>query len=538
MGWSEVRAAALNGWWRASWQSAILICCLLVVRRLLGDRLSPRWRAGLWMLIALRLVLPALPPSPWSLFNLAPRVVTMQVAPVPMTPIATRDHPAIPRQSSGLLVWPIWLAGAIVMTAGAIGSNLVFLRRVRRTAGQASDEMIECWQSCARRVGVRRVPPVVCTDAVSTPALFGLWRGRLLMPADFSRQVTQEEARLILLHEMTHVRRRDLPVGWVMTGLRIVHWFNPLVWIACACWRADIEEACDQAVVQSVDAAARTDYGLVLLKLATGAMTGAPSPALGIVDSKRELRHRIGALVRDRRAWPLCAAVLFLLLALFGLTDARASAAGPATQPGRAVSIKATFYSIDSARLTDAGLDAGRNITLATPDQVAKFTRAAAADGFVSSPTILALDGQTADIRFISNYPYLADYKPTTKPDGHVDLTPQIGNVVTGLEWSVRPTLGGGADIALDMHVKLTKVVGIDVVSSPRDNTLKVQSPRVDTRTIETKVAVPDGHTCVIIGEDTDKKVNVMILTPTIVAAASVTPKGVTPAASRGSSGR
>jgi hypothetical protein len=252
---------------------------------------------------------------------------------------------------------------------------------------------------------------------------------------------------------------------------------------------------------------------------------------MGILDSRRELRHRIGALVRDRRAWPACAAVLFLLLTLFGLTDARAAAGSATTQPGKAISIKATFYSIDPARLADMGIDSGRKMTLATPDQAAKFAHAA--DSIVSSPTVITRDGQNAEITLTSNYPYLADFQPTTKPDGHVEFTPQLANVVTGLEWHVRPTLGGGENITLDMHLKLTKVVGIDTVPAPKDNVLKVQSPRVDTRTVETTVAVPDGHTCVIVTDDTDNKANVMIVTPTIVNQTTVTP-----AASPGSSGR
>jgi beta-lactamase regulating signal transducer with metallopeptidase domain len=61
----------------------------------------------------------------------------------------------------------------------------------------------------------------------------------------FLRSFSTEELRFVFLHELAHVRRRDILMSWLMALLQVVHWFNPLVWFAFSRWRADRELACD-----------------------------------------------------------------------------------------------------------------------------------------------------------------------------------------------------------------------------------------------------------------------------------------------------
>src|SRR2546423_1617762 len=89
-------------------------------------------------------------------------------------------------------------------------------------------------------------PQLVETDLVSTPALAGMFRPVLLLPATLATSLTPGELELVLRHELAHAQRRDVLIGLIVTLIAVVHWFNPLVWLAAARFRAERELACDE----------------------------------------------------------------------------------------------------------------------------------------------------------------------------------------------------------------------------------------------------------------------------------------------------
>src|SRR5678816_3320513 len=87
------------------------------------------------------------------------------------------------------------------------------------------------------------------TSAVGGPAIVGLWNPRLILPCGLIERLNTEELRFVLLHEFAHLRRRDLLVMWLLTAARIIHWFNPLTWLALRAARIDTELACDDTLL-------------------------------------------------------------------------------------------------------------------------------------------------------------------------------------------------------------------------------------------------------------------------------------------------
>jgi beta-lactamase regulating signal transducer with metallopeptidase domain len=337
---------ALGALWRASWQGGVVALGILLIRAILGRRLAPQWRSRLWLLVAIRFALPMLPSSGVSVFNL------FRISPA-QTPNQIRQFSLVFGAGQGLaaspaklistiptpaLNWPalagiVWLAGALLLSARLLVVNIRFARRIRKSSSEPSDSLARILKS----LQVKRLPRLMVTPAVSSPALYGLFRPALLIPSRFSERVSEREIRWVFLHELAHLRRRDLLAGWILSVLRIVHWFNPLVWISGSCWRADMEAACDQAVLAGTDARARVDYGLLLLKLTERFSPAACGLTVSMIDAKFELQGRIRALARiDKRSRSssAMAAILVGVVAMTSLTDAAQSKpSNPATQP-------------------------------------------------------------------------------------------------------------------------------------------------------------------------------------------------------------
>ncbi|HRI15086.1 MAG TPA: M56 family metallopeptidase, partial [Verrucomicrobiota bacterium] len=213
----------------------------------------------------------------------------------------------------------------------------------------------EAWwllQSCKQASHLETPVSVWESAAVKSPCLLGLVRPKLLLPKGLFRELKLAELRLVFLHELAHLRRRDLAFNWIMAAVELIHWFNPMVWFVTRRLRADREEDCD-ALALATEPTAQSEYGEVILKLIERGVTPAESalaPAMGPGGVRmlgnngesdlRPLLHRMRAIKRFRpeaRTW-LVGFCTWLAVALIGFTDAEPS---PIVEVARAGSANA-----------------------------------------------------------------------------------------------------------------------------------------------------------------------------------------------------
>ncbi len=313
--------AFLTTLFRLSLLGSLLAGLLCLAKPLLRGRVSRKVSYYLWLLVLLRLCLPLgltlqLPAQAAPAPVVPDRAQT--AAPVPAVP---GDHPAAPTQTAAIpaptvptptpaaippvavterLLVGIWATGFAMVGGWYLHGYRRLARRIRNTALPAGPEALAVLEALDPQGRVRLVE----SAAVSAPLLLGLCRPTVVLP----KGVT-DPARLgdILAHELVHVRRHDLLLKWFAAFAASVHWFNPLLpflrrEIGRAC-----ELACDEAVVQALDAPARKHYGETLLALAVQP----PGLALPMAGEKRNLQERLVSIVKTYRRTP--AAVLLTL---------------------------------------------------------------------------------------------------------------------------------------------------------------------------------------------------------------------------------
>ena len=152
---------------------------------------------------------------------------------------------------------------------------------------------------------------VFTNDGIASPLVCGILNQRIYLPTgmDFGNTVM---LRHILTHETMHIRRRDNWVKTVMLAAVCVNWYNPLVWVMAKYLSADLEAACDAAVLGTMDAEERQGYAYSLLAMA---ITGNRTALLYSAFSKTEVERRIKSILRYKKAtvFTLAAAVCLLL---------------------------------------------------------------------------------------------------------------------------------------------------------------------------------------------------------------------------------
>ena len=324
-------------------RASVLVVVIASVQLLLRRWLPPQWRYALWLPMLLVLALPVLPTVPFGILpKKTPAIVTTpQVAaptqsevatPLPQAPAAPTSLP----KSVQLNPWALlWLSGSAAVLAMGILSYRRSMRRITKHAVAADGSLLRSIEHAAREVGLGKVPRVIVSPEVESPAVTGLIRPSLLLPAGFPESFNEAEARLILLHELTHLKRLDLPVNGLCCIFQSLHWFNPLLWFAFARMRADRESACDAQVLSLDETDSRSAYGHALLKLqSSGFSSGLQLGFVGIFERSAGLKSRIREISAHRAAHPAWRAGgtgMISLLVVFGATKAQDQ---QAAQPG------------------------------------------------------------------------------------------------------------------------------------------------------------------------------------------------------------
>lgn len=305
----------------ASWRMACLILLFLALRPLLRGHVSARVLFWAWIAVAVRLLIPFAIPVTWSPFNFArlayhvPSAIGTQMAAAePGQSVATRSQltPSAPvpyregRPARDAALSPVqwaacaWGLGVTVLLIVRVRAYRRFVRRLQQSYAKADGALAALAADAAAELGVRGFQ-VIVTDSVGAPALCGIFRPKLLFPPGLLEKLSRREVQLIVAHELGHYQRRDLVAQGLLRAAQILHWFNPLIWVAARVARHDCELACDEHVVRRLGSIEPQVYGATILKIAGMASQTSRTPlGLGIVESKQQIKRRIQMIIANK----------------------------------------------------------------------------------------------------------------------------------------------------------------------------------------------------------------------------------------------
>lgn len=327
---------------KTSLLGSLAILAMLVLKPLWRERYRAKTRCWLWLALAAFLLLPidfsvknapvqAAPPKDYTLFvgtdktaiqstdNLfgdmaeksgqSPAQVRDTIIQRPVTNPEQKTTRYIPVTT---ILFYGYLAGAAAFLLYQGISYAHFRRTVRRWKRDVSRaDYAAMLSDTARDLGVSAPEMIVC-EAISTPAVTGLLRPRLLLPHE---HYDVQELRYILRHELCHLKRRDMLFKLVLLAANAMHWFNPVVYLMLRQADEDIELACDSAATDGLDRAERAAYSRTLLAAVQSSVRALPATTCfgGTVERlKRRITNVLGA--QKKRGLGIVALVLALTL--------------------------------------------------------------------------------------------------------------------------------------------------------------------------------------------------------------------------------
>ena len=163
---------------------------------------------------------------------------------------------------------------------------------------------------------IHSVIDVIVTDKVRSPALFGYFHPRLLLPQGIFESLSDEDLSYVFMHELGHLKRHDIGVCWLVAILQAAYWFNPLVWVAFYQMRIDQESACDESVLSRIKHHQSADYAKAIVGFLEKFYQNCKLPSLaGVMENKTQMKRRITNIVHYKkysRKLTVAAVVLFI----------------------------------------------------------------------------------------------------------------------------------------------------------------------------------------------------------------------------------
>lgn len=327
---------------KTSLLGSLAILAMLVLKPLWRERYRAKTRCWLWLALAVFLLLPvdfsvknapvqAAPPKDYTLFVGTDKTAIQSTDNLfgdmaersGQSPSAVRDtiiqRPVTNPEQKTTRYIPVttilfygYLAGAAAFLLYQGVSYAHFRRTVRRWKRDVTRaDYASLLSDTARDLGVNAPEMIVC-EAISTPAVTGLLRPRLLLPHE---RYDVQELRYILRHELCHLKRRDMLLKLVLLAANAMHWFNPVVYLMLRQADEDIELACDSAATDGLELPERAAYSRTLLAAVQSSVRALPATTCfgGTVERlKRRITNVLGA--QKKRGLGIVALVLALTL--------------------------------------------------------------------------------------------------------------------------------------------------------------------------------------------------------------------------------
>ena len=345
-------------------RSTLVVVAVLLLRVAVKKSLAARWRFLLCLFAAVWLLVPTTPTTGWTVWKEPPvRPETRVSFSVPVEDQWLPPHPItvdeiLHEEESSLFSPPIisdalfpketieidltfwfigtWLLGVILLLSTWIWRELQLRIAMQRAAPLTNNRLITLLAEAKLEIAVNKTVRLYRLDNCAGPGLIGLWRPAIIVNRSFGRDLTDEQVRHVLLHELAHLKRHDL---WSRALVRIAtiwQWPNPIAWWL---WRAsscEMELATDALVLRSTKEKDNVAYGETILQIAKSLSLlpfhkrHQPFPGMADNAGRSHLAARIRAIAdpmnKKTSRWKLFSVGLYILfLGVFvGLTPASA----------------------------------------------------------------------------------------------------------------------------------------------------------------------------------------------------------------------
>ncbi|WMJ23086.1 M56 family metallopeptidase [Paludicola sp. MB14-C6] len=239
---------------------SLLIVLLLLFRNIITNRYYAKTTKLLWTIIAIRFLLPIGIPFIQPIYKIKSSTAQQPSVQGSITQITQLKQTV----SLGTILFIIWCIGFVLFIGFYVVNYNMTFRRMNRWSIYVTDkDTLNCFEEIKQDLKIRKKIGLKQSNYISSPVLIGLFKVTVYIP---NTEISPSQLPLILKHELLHYKKKDIWCKLLMVLVTAFHWYNPLVYIMANKFNADIETACDEAVLSRTNYRNKKDYANAILR--------------------------------------------------------------------------------------------------------------------------------------------------------------------------------------------------------------------------------------------------------------------------------
>ncbi|WP_088810780.1 MULTISPECIES: M56 family metallopeptidase [unclassified Listeria] len=306
---------------------SLIILAFIAFNYFFAKKYAAKWRYVIWIIILIGLLIPFRPTFDFSLTNNNPpleRIETAQEASV-LESETSADNTVVVQSDAernsvldiSMILFVIWLTGALLFLAYTLWSHIKFSRLVKRWSSPVRDAAIlTVLEQEKERLNLlhKKVAVYTCKMEIS-PMFIHLLRPTILIP---NKTISEDELAFIFRHELVHFKRKDLWVRYAMLMINAIYWFNPVIYFMAKALQNDCEESCDEKVVRGLDRSGRIEYGETIIGVIGRGKTLNTKLSTNFYGGKKTMKKRLTTIM-DTSKKKVGVALLVSVLTISGI---------------------------------------------------------------------------------------------------------------------------------------------------------------------------------------------------------------------------
>ncbi len=322
-----------------SFMGSLIVVSILLSKIIIKDRIGIRFQYAIWFILILRLLLPFTPSTNVSIYNYVPFTTPVFVTSdesmmksIPASSLSkeenrniifneNEEHTTITYLAMIKKVLPfLWIFGACVIGLVVFINNWLFLKRIKKCPQINDQHVLSILNDCKSLMNISKDIYLVETNLDRTPCVLNFMKPIIIIPVKSLEECNLNHLKYIFLHELAHVKRKDIFINYIVSFLCIIYWFNPLIWYGFLKMREDREICCDSLALSVLSEDEVTNYGFTIINLAELSLRAPYLPVVaGIINKKSRIKRRIIMIKLFRKNSYRITSITLALLLIAGM---------------------------------------------------------------------------------------------------------------------------------------------------------------------------------------------------------------------------
>lgn len=331
---------------------------ILIIRKLFYKKISPKWVSRLWILVFIALICPIQISSVFSIYNYIPEntfvLFNYSMEEIPSISFREEYETAIQETQDisnkdisksetqqiqknneityiksliiDIILPYLWLIVGEILIITYITRYVAFAIKLSKYENSRNEKLLFILERCKTRLNINKKIKIIEQDKIKTPSLFGIFNICIIVPNNINR-LTDLEIKCVLMHELSHYKRRDNVLKSCLTLVKYVYFFNPIIYIIYKQIIKDMEVATDEMAVYGFEQENKKEYCKTLIKLTNEYEERSfVAKTLAISNNKNNLERRIrmvklsNGFIKHRILITIISIIIMLMLGVTFLT--------------------------------------------------------------------------------------------------------------------------------------------------------------------------------------------------------------------------